>query len=26
VPLQLQAQLERERSYGDTLIKIYRHP
>jgi 16S rRNA (guanine966-N2)-methyltransferase len=26
VPLQLQAQLERERSYGDTVIRIYRHP
>jgi 16S rRNA (guanine966-N2)-methyltransferase len=25
-PLHLQAQLERERRYGDTLIKIYRHP
>jgi 16S rRNA (guanine966-N2)-methyltransferase len=26
VPLQLQAPLERERTYGDTVIKIYRHP
>ena len=25
-PLQLQARLERERSYGDTLITIYRQP